>query len=486
MAFALLLMQTGCGTQSEEIDSSKTTNETADSDPEAEEAKDKFVMLQEVYDILSGPLGEPYRTPEYWGGEEIDMMRVGDGYDGYLIGLRNVQNEMHYLLYEQDSDAIVEIDTQGKRIAWQDIDYQKNEEQLRFPYFEKKGDTQGISGTIAYNLIDQDYSQESKPVSYSNSFWQYNNEIPVPQQLPEDVKTDFSCLLSIYNVLSQPQTPSMSQNEITKIRELFQEQSLVILNQPDYWLIGLRQDRWTTNYYLYEKEENNLLPMEIYPIMVDFEQVRFQQNEGFITFPYSGEKILDVCDFPTTVMYDRESGSYTEYLYPLLSDHPLHLQAGATTQNPWECYRTLINQDSPQTDVLCVYYEMSDMTYSCDPPYYPSIFFESHSDRSVSILIDNAHISQEAKQALLNFDSARIQNLNVQEVEKEVFYAYGGIGIVQGLEISFTVPDGYSLFGEVTKNQNKYDTGGYLKLYFSDNEIISQNYILEYESLGWY
>lgn len=57
MAFALLLMQTGCGTQSEEIGSSETANETADSDSETEEAKDKFVMLQEVYDILSGPLG---------------------------------------------------------------------------------------------------------------------------------------------------------------------------------------------------------------------------------------------------------------------------------------------------------------------------------------------------------------------------------------------------------------------------------------------
>ena len=51
MAFALLLMQTGCGTQSEEIDSSKTTNETAASDPDAEEAKDKFVMLKEVYAV---------------------------------------------------------------------------------------------------------------------------------------------------------------------------------------------------------------------------------------------------------------------------------------------------------------------------------------------------------------------------------------------------------------------------------------------------
>ena len=137
-------------------------------------------------------------------------------------------------------------------------------------------------------------------------------------------------------------------------------------------------------------------------------------------------------------------------------------------------------------DVLCIYYEMGDMLHDCDSPYYPRIFFESNPDRTVSILIENAHISQETKQNLLGFDSARIQNLNVQQVEKEVTYSNGVSDTVQGLEVSFIVPEGYSLFGEVTRNQNRYDTGSYLELCFSDDEVLSQNYVLEYEYLGWY
>ena len=126
------------------------------------------------------------------------------------------------------------------------------------------------------------------------------------------------------------------------------------------------------------------------------------------------------------------------------------------------------------------------MLHDCDSPYYPRIFFESSPDRFVSILIENTQISQEAKQNLLSFDSARIQNLNVQQVEKEVTYSSGVSDTVQGLEISFIVPESYSLFGEAARNQNRYDAGSYLKLCFSDDEVLSQNYVLAYEYLGWY
>lgn len=484
-----LLLSAGCGSDSEGTAFSETesdiTNNSTDTSTEVEPIEDKFVMLREVYELLSGPLGEPYRTPEYWGGEEIDMMRVGDEYDDYLIALRNVQNEMHYLLYERDSDSITEIDTQGKRIVWQDIDYQAKEEQLVFPYFERN-DAQGIRGTITYHLSDQSYEQENSSILDPDTLWKYSDEIPVPQQSSEALEADFSCLLVIHSALTQTQLPSMSQNEMTEMRELFQEQSIVLLNQPDYLLIGLRQDLWSINYYLYEKEADDLIPMEIYPIMLDFEKIRFQQQDGVITFSYSGQKILDICDFPTTVTYDRENGRYTEYLQPLLAEHPLSFQVGASTPNPFEIYRIMVNQDSPQMDVLCIYYEMGEMLHDCDSPYYPRIFFESNPDRTVAILIENAQIFQEAKQKLLDFDSARIQNLNVQQVEKEVTYSNGGTGMVQGLEISFIVPEGYSLFGEVTRNQNRNDTGSYLKLCFSDDEVLSQNYVLEYEYLGWY
>lgn len=117
LIFSLILLPAGCGEKSEntdfsisidisnEADSSLVSNAADTALPqgteppeETEVIEDKFVMLREVYDILSGSLGEPYRTPEYWGGEEIDMMEVGDG---YLIGLRNVKNQMHYLLYKK-------------------------------------------------------------------------------------------------------------------------------------------------------------------------------------------------------------------------------------------------------------------------------------------------------------------------------------------------------------------------------------------------
>lgn len=407
LIFSLILLPTGCGEKSENTDFSTSigiSNE-ADSSLSSKVIEDKFVMLQEVYDILSGPLGEPYHAPEYWGGEEIDMMKVSDD---YLIGLRNVQNQMHYLLYQRADNSIVEIDTQGKRIIWEDIDYRAKEEQLVFPYFEQRNNEQEILGTIIYHLPDKSYEQEKISILDPDTLWKYSDEIPVPQHSSETLEADFSCLLSIHNILSQTQLPSMSQNEMTRMRELFREQSIVILNHPDYLLIGLQQDLWSINYYLYEKEKGDLIPMEIYPIMLNFEKIRFQQQEGVITFPYSGQKILDICDFPTTVAYDREEKKYTEYFQPLLEDHPLSFQLGASTPNPWEIYRTTINQTAPYQDVLCIYYEMGEMSYSCDPPYCPRIFFESNPDRTVSILIENAQISQEAKQKLLDFDSSRI------------------------------------------------------------------------------
>ena len=159
LIFSLILLPTGCGEKSENTDFSTSigiSNE-ADSSLSSKVIEDKFVMLQEVYDILSGPLGEPYHAPEYWGGEEIDMMKVSDD---YLIGLRNVQNQMHYLLYQRADNSIVEIDTQGKRIIWEDIDYRAKEEQLVFPYFEQRNNEQEILGTIIYHLPDKSYEQE--------------------------------------------------------------------------------------------------------------------------------------------------------------------------------------------------------------------------------------------------------------------------------------------------------------------------------------
>ena len=180
LTLSLILLPAGCGKKSENTDSSTSISILNEADSslsfnvtdtalpqgtksseEIEVIEDKFVMLREVYDILSGPLGEPYRTPEYWGGEEIDMMKVGNN---YLIGLRNVQNQMHSLLYERETNSIIEIDTQGKRIIWEDIDYRAKEEQLVFPYFEQRNNEQEILGTIIYYLSDKSYEQKNSSI----------------------------------------------------------------------------------------------------------------------------------------------------------------------------------------------------------------------------------------------------------------------------------------------------------------------------------
>ncbi|MBS5138734.1 MAG: hypothetical protein KHY90_10200, partial [Clostridium sp.] len=241
LTLSLIFLPTGCREKSENTDSSTSIGISNEADsslssntedtslqqgtetPEgAEMIEGKFVMLREVYNILSGPLGEPYRAPEYWGGEEIDMMKIGDN---YLIGLRNAQNQMHYLLYQRVDNSIVEIDTQRKRIIWEDIDYRAKEEQLVFPYFEQRNNEQEILGTIIYHLPDKSYKQENSSILDPDTLWKYSDEIPVPQHSSETLEADFSCLLSIHNILSQTQLPSMSQNEMTRMRELFREES---------------------------------------------------------------------------------------------------------------------------------------------------------------------------------------------------------------------------------------------------------------------
>ena len=104
------------------------------------------------------------------------MMKVGDG---YLIGLRNSDYQMHYLLYQRKSNSIVEIDTQGKRIIWEDIDYRAKEEQLVFPYFEQRNNEQEILGTIIYHLPDKSYKQENSSILDPDTLWKYSDEIPV-------------------------------------------------------------------------------------------------------------------------------------------------------------------------------------------------------------------------------------------------------------------------------------------------------------------
>ena len=272
LTLSLILLPAGCGKKSENTDSSISigTSNEADSSlsfnaadtalpqgtetpGEAEMIEDKFVMLQEVYDILSGPLGEPYRTPEYWGGEEIDMMKVGDG---YLIGLRNSDYQMHYLLYEREKDSIIEIDTQGKHIPWDEIYYYVDKQELSFPYYISDEHTRNVrKGAITYSLADHSY-QYTESDSFSLARPENLFEIPGPVLTQENQTYTFDFLADI----------------IEKLPELYfsdfagwsnSGQNICILHHKDYTLIRL-EGQWDY-YYVYQTLGNisAITPLDI-------------------------------------------------------------------------------------------------------------------------------------------------------------------------------------------------------------------------------
>ena len=306
-----LLLPAGCGSDSEGTASSETESGITDSSTETstdtEVIEDKFVVLQEVYDILSGPLGEPYRIPEYWGGEEIDMMRVDDG---YLIALRNVQNEMHYFLYDNEQASLDLLETQDERIVWEDIRVQ--DEQLILPSYHFSADGSGDTSKyeIVYNLTSKTYTYHSYPSSL-DFYWETLFHIPDPD-IEQEGSFDFSCLTASDQALQ-----SLFYTDRTSWNR-FSQDEICILNQDNYVLI--RSGGWLSTYCLYQKASD---PPCVNVLQVDstnWEVARFQE-ENNLCFPYPGFKVPSAYvyrDFPYTIFYNIENDFYTIQPFNLL------------------------------------------------------------------------------------------------------------------------------------------------------------------------
>lgn len=462
MAFALLLIQTGCGTQSEEIDSSKTTNETAASDPDAEEAKDKFVMLKEVYDILSGPLGERYRTPEYWGGEEIDMMRVGDGYDDYLIGLRNVQNEMHYLLYEKDSASIVEIDTEGKHIPWDEILYNNSKQEISFPYYIVDDvQTQKVrQGTVIYSLTNHSYqyieATDLSLVRPENLF-----EIPDPILTQENQTYTFDFLTDIIEKL--PEIYLTDQPGWVD----FGQMNICILNHNHSTLICLEGQ--TKHYYLYQRRGtiSAIIPLDVPNTFWDV--IRFQQDEEYIVLPSpSGQEFpyvyWDSADFPYTTLVSLDTPTWSEkQRTPLWKEEEAMIyQVGKSScRSEWNA---VLYWDNLQAFALHL---AESKNSACDcAEHAPEIIVETNPDHIVSVWIKNGKISNEIQQDLLSCQTEGITDIQIQQNVYKEYHKKDSSDVVKetGDQIQFILKNGYQLYGEFQMDEDYFSYEGKLQL----------------------
>ena len=455
MAFALLLMQTGCGTQSEEIDSSKTTNETAASDPDAEEAKDKFVMLKEVYDILSGPLGEPYRTPEYWGGEEIDMMRVGDEYDDYLIGLRNVQNEMHYLLYEKDSDSIVEIDTEGKHIPWDRIYENSIHQEIYFYYFVIDSQTQmARRGCLTYSLLshslhDSGLGDPSLPRPEEQF------EIPSLNFSEEDNIYTFDFLDGLLETL--PEIYFTDQQGWSN----FESSNICILNHKTYTLICL--DAFVVKYYyLYQTFGTSHTITAINAPTTFWDTIRFQQNDQYLIFRSpTGQQLPNIyysyADFPYITLIPPESpaNSLKKRLPIWNQDTEQHYLLGTSEcRDEWEAYHIWESEYE-----FCIAWDRNVSNFCVGDNCCPEIQVQSFPDRSITIWIKNGVLSSEAVQQLLNLQVTGIQNIQIssatlQEIEPLLEGKTKEELKEEGVCLSFTLEEQFQLYGEFSCTEN--------------------------------
>ena len=475
LTLSLILLPAGCGENFENTDSSISigTSNEADSSlasnaadtalpqgtetpGKAEMIEDKFVMLREVYDILSGPLGEPYRTPEYWGGEEIDMMKVGDD---YLIGLRNVKNQMHYLLYERETDSIIEINTQGKRIIWEDIEMQDNQLILPSYHISRNSSETAINNEIIYDLASKEYTYNSHSSSL-DFCWEMMFDIPSPAIKEET--SDFSCLIECYQALQTlPFQDPIRYNQ-------FLENEICILNQDDYILI--RSGGWTSTYYFYPKAS---IPPCVKPLEVfstDWEAARFQSGTE-LYFPYPGFKVPSayvIHFFPYTLSYNTETARYTIHPVPLLNNPkfdflPLgleynrahsqiyHLFYSNKQEFPSEYFTSYAVQDAPGFSLL---FEMLDNSGGVDV-IFPKISFSSEGQQvALEFLGMSAEPAIQEKIRSLRvegFTDFEIRELSEKEEEK--------------LVLTFTVESGYQLYGELGLSSIPGDDGGYLSFW---------------------
>ena len=461
LIFSLSLFSAGCASANEEkvIGESATqaavsAEETADHSDS--EIPDKFVMLKEVYNILSSPLGEPYRTPEYWGGEEIDMMKAGDN---YLIALRNVQNQMHYLLYERETDSIIEIDTQGKRILWENIEV--SDSKISFCYCQESQENSDTvtEHQINYDTISKNYTYGSQITSPS-SYWATTFDIP--SSTVKQKTSDFSCLMECYQAL---QTLSF-QNPIRYNQ--FDETNICILNQADYALI--RSDGWTPAYYFYSKTNppSYVKPLEVFS--TDWEIARFQSGSE-LYFPYPGFKIPNAYIyhfFPYTLAYNTESARYTIQPVPLLNNPKFdflflglkynnahsrlyHLFSSNVQELPSNYFTYSYIQKVPGFSLL---FEMSDNPGDVDE-IFPEIYF-SVEGQQITLEFLNMDIDDMMQEKISSLTVEGFSNFKAEKVSQSD---------LDKLLFTFTVESGYQLFGELGLSNIPGDNGGHLSFW---------------------
>src|SRR5699024_3681816 len=118
--------------------------------------------------------------------------------DGYLIGLRNADYQMHYLLYSRHPKTLELLDTQDQRILWESIE--AFEKSIHLCYYQPSPENPDMltAHQINYDIASKSYTSNSYRAPLS-LYWETLFDIPSPTA--KEQSSDFSCLMECYQAL---------------------------------------------------------------------------------------------------------------------------------------------------------------------------------------------------------------------------------------------------------------------------------------------
>lgn len=240
-----------------------------------------------------------------------------------------------------------------------------------------------------------------------------------------------------------------NKNLIDSIYDGYKEKTF-ILNQPAYYLIGLDGYLFTTDYYLYDKNTDELIYLLV--PACDWGGVSaatMETGKNKIVFPVTGYGALSAGGIPYTLTYDISTKTYTKNFQILSGDKKSHYWDNnfKHAESIWE-----IDKIEQKEEKLSFYFELIEEINDIDL-YYPEVHFESDEKNRVTLWIKNCEIKQ-GQISQLKIEG--VSNIRVKQEER---------GDKKGTAISFTLLPGYYLFGE---NNTRFTPGGrtdYLTFY---------------------
>lgn len=262
--------------------------------------------------------------------------------------------------------------------------------------------------------------------------------------------------------------------EVNKILELHKDEILknqgsgesekwFFLNQPTFYLFGVNGYYNFLDYYIYDKRTKEFKHLDISTVQADWGNVCAATVAGegnAIIFPFSGYQRIDMCRFPSTVVYNIKLKTYMKRYDVISGDSKVYFW---DNRFPYAESIWGIEKIEKSDEEVSFYFEQITEGNNI-ASYYPEVHFVSDVKNHVSVWIKNCNITQEQA------DQITIEGISNVQVEQV------SIGEKSGTALSFDISPGYYLFGEVNGDFMPVVRTKYLTFYVKKSTEMQRPY----------